>query len=790
MFRNYLKVALRNILRHRGYSFINITGLAVGMACCIFLLLWVRDELGFDRFHAKADSLYRLEQDQKGPEGDFHVIVTPFPVAPALKSDIPEVANSARYYNLGGMLLRYGDKAFFENGLRAVDPSFLDMFSFPLVKGDARTALNEPHSIVISEDIARKYFAGEDPLGKSFMVNTRYPFSVTGVMKNVPKNSSIGPEMLVPFEFTRELGRYSDSWGSNSILTFVEMHDPAQLASVNGKITDLIYRRNKERENADWKPDFMLFPLTAIRLHTHFGFSQNAGAIQEVYLFVALALFVLLIACINFMNLSTARSANRAREVGLRKVVGASRNHVIGQFFGESVLVAFLALAVAIMIVLCLLPFFNTLAGKYFTAASLVNYQVIAGLIAVALLTGLVSGSYPALFLSSLEPIRVLKGALKIGLRGGFFRKFLVVTQFCLSIILLIGTLVVYEQVKYMRTKNVGYDREQLLYLPLRGGTMNSYGTLKTELLKDPRVLGVSGIDNNPISIGSNSWGADWDGKVPGRNVLISEATVDFDYVETMKIPMAEGRTFSKAFSTDTARAFLVNEEVVKVMGVASAVGKRFKFMDVEGTIVGVMKNYNYLPVETGIPPLALALSPRNAQNAIIRLQKGDIPSELEYLKSAWQRVNPLYPFEYRFFDDDFAAMYQGHEQTGAVIRYAAILALVIACLGLFGLASFMVEQRTKEIGVRKVLGASVTGITLMLSREFVKWVVVANVIAAPIALYLANRWLEDFAYRIAIGWWFFALAFFVTVVIALLTVSFQSGRAARANPVESLRYE
>ncbi|MGA2624186.1 MAG: ABC transporter permease [Bacteroidota bacterium] len=790
MFRNYLKIALRNILRHKGYSFINIAGLAVGMACCIFLLLWVQDELSFDRFHAKADSLYRLEQDQKGPEGSFHVVVTPCPVAPALKSDIPEIVNSARYVNLGTMLLRYGDKAFFENGLRAVDPSFLEMFSFPLIKGDPRAALGQPHSIVISEDIAKKYFGSEDPLGKSFVVNTRYPFSVTGVMKNVPKNSSIGPEVLIPFDFTREFGRYNDSWSSNSILTFAEMRDPARLKDVNGKITEMIYRHNKETDNANWKPDFMLAPLRDMHLYTHFGFSRNAGAIQEVYLFIALGLFVLLIACINFMNLSTARSANRAKEVGLRKVVGASRRHVIGQFFGESILVSFLALIVALVIVLCLLPGFNTLSGKYLTAALLLRWETVAGLLGVTLLTGLVSGSYPALFLSSFQPIRVLKGTLQVGSKGGFFRKFLVVTQFSLSIILLIGTVVVYEQVKYMRTKNVGYDREQLLYLPLRGETRNSYEMLKTELLKDPQVLGVSGINDNPVSLGSNSWGADWDGKDPARDVLISEATVDFDYVETMKIPMVEGRTFSKAFSTDTSRAFLVNEELVKVMGVTSAVGKRFKFMDIEGTIVGVMKNYNYLSVESVIPPLALVVSPRFVQNAIVRLQKGDIPSEMDYVRTAWQKVNPLYPFEYRFFDDDFAVMYQGHEQMGAVIRYAAILALVIACLGLFGLASFMVEQRTKEIGVRKVLGASVPGITLMLSREFVKWVVVANLIAAPVAYYLANRWLQDFAYRVTIGWWIFGLALCLTIAIALLTVSYQSVRAARGNPVDSLRYE
>ena len=531
-------------------------------------------------------------------------------------------------------------------------------------------------------------------------------------------------------------------------------------------------------------------PLTDIRLYGRFGFGQLYGTIQMVYMFTVLALFVLLIACINFMNLSTARSANRAKEVGLRKVVGASRRHIIGQFYGESILVTSIALVIATIIVLSLLPSFNALSGKFFTAASLLHWQVITGLIGVTLLTGVISGSYPALFLSSFQPIRVLKGTLKFGSSGGFFRKFLVVTQFCLSIILLVGTFVVYEQVKYMRSKSVGYDKEQLLYLPLRGETGQSYETLKTELLKDPRILGVSGINNSPTSIGSNSWGADWDGKDPNRNVLIGAAAVDFNYVETMKIPMVEGRTFSKAFSTDTSRAFLVNEEVVKLMGVQSAVGKRFKFMGIDGTIVGVVKDFHYQSVENNIEPLAIIVSPLWVTNAIIRLQKGDIPASMEYVKSTWHSVFPLYPFEYRFFDDDFARMYEGHEKIGTIVRYAALLALMIACLGLFGLASFMVDRRTKEIGVRKVLGASVTGITLMLSREFVKWVVVANLIGAPIAYYLVNRWLENFAYRISINWWFFALTLCLTMAIALLTVGYQSVRAARSNPINSLRYE
>jgi putative ABC transport system permease protein len=812
MLKNYLKISLRNIWKHKGYSFINIAGLAVGMACTLFILLWIQDELSFDRFHVNAETLYRVEQDQAGGQGTFHVYVTPYPMGPGLKAAIPEIKDSTRVARPGTLLVRYGENAFFESRVGAVDPSILGMFTFPLVRGHAETALSRPGSLVITEDMAKKYFGAEDPIGKTVTINNTYPFSVTGVAKNVPTNSTLIFDMLVPFDFVKTLGQYNDSWGSNSILTFVQLHEKSSAPAANQKITRLVWDRTLQGLKADaenWKkiqsdpaarkrfdnyvgPQFMLMPLVDINLYGYFGFGRNNQAIQYVYTFAAIALFVLLIACINFMNLATARSANRAREVGLRKVVGALRKSIAGRFYGESILTAVLAGLVALGLVVALLPVFNTLSGKQMILAALLNWKFILGILAVTIVTGIVSGSYPALFLSAFRPVRVLKGNLSGGARSALFRKTLVVIQFGLSVLLLISMGAVSRQLDYMRNKKLGYDKEHLIYLPLRGDTPKIYPTFKDELLKTPRILGVTATHQPPTSISSNSWGADWDGKDPERRVLIGLGFVDFDYPENMKIDMAAGRTFSKAFSTDLGRAFLVNEQVPKLMGLdaASAVGKRFEFMGINGTIVGVMKNFHYQSVRNSIEPLAVAVVPANLRFAVVRLKAGEIPASLDSVKSTWRKVYPQYPFEYRFFDEDFGRMYQSDARMGSILKVFAGMAVIIACLGLFGLASYTAEQRTKEIGVRKVLGASTPGIVLLLSKEFAKWVVTANFLAWPLAYLIMRKWLQGFAFRTGLPWWLFVLAGAGALAVALITVSYQAIRAALANPANALKYE
>ncbi|MBN1224254.1 MAG: ABC transporter permease, partial [Candidatus Aminicenantes bacterium] len=469
MIKNYLKVIMRNIRKHKGYSFINITGLAIGMACCLLISIWVLDELSYDRFHENADKIYRVEENQYYAQGEYHVTVTPYPIAPALVEEIPGIKDSTRYVWVWGQLCRFGEKAFYEYNVRAVDPSFFRMFSFPLLKGDKDRVLDSPYSLVISEDMAEKYFGREDPVGRVITVNNQYEFTVTGVMKNIPHNSYLQLDMAVPYEFLQKIGATSEEWGSNSIFTFVELEESATEAQVNAKIKDFIRTRVKET-----RTDLVLFPYTKIHLHSYFGFGRDPGAVQYIYIFSVIALFVLLIACINFMNLSTARSANRAKEVGLRKVVGALKGHLIRQFYGESIVFAFIALTLAVIIVAFLLPVFSEFTAKDLSWNVSGVKTIVLGLLAMALFTGIGAGSYPALLLSAFQPVRVLRGTLKTGSGSARFRKILVIVQFSLSVALIIGTLVVYSQLNYMQSKRLGWDREHMIYLPLRNDVKKS----------------------------------------------------------------------------------------------------------------------------------------------------------------------------------------------------------------------------------------------------------------------------------------------------------------------------
>jgi putative ABC transport system permease protein len=786
MIKNYIKIALRNIKKHKGYSFINITGLAIGMACCLLITIWVLDELSYDKFHENAATLYRVEENQDYSGRVFHVTVTPYPLAPALKDEIPEIIDATRYVYAGGLLFRYGDKAFFEDNIRAVDPSFFQMFTFPFLKGDKNTALNSPYSLVLSEKIAEKYFGDENPVGKVVSVNNTQEFTVTGVMKNIPHNSSLQFETVVPYEFLRKMGKTNEEFGSNSIWTFIQLQKDIAAEKANEKVYGFIRKKIPESVTS-----LLLMPYTRIHLHEYFGYIKEPGAIQYVYIFSIIALFVLLIACINFMNLSTARSANRAKEVGLRKVVGASKSHLIRQFFGESVLFSFIALVFAVIIVNLLLHAFSTLAAKELSWKVTGIGSVLAGLLLITLFTGLVAGSYPALLLSAFQPVKVLKGNVKSGAGGSRFRKILVVAQFSLSILLIIGTIVVYKQLNYMKNKKLGWDKEHLVYIPLRTDDIKkSYEVLKTELAKDPKVLGITGTDQLPSYIGSNSGGANWDGKDPNQKLLIGFNAVDFGFIETLKIEMREGRSFSRDFPSDLDKAFIVNEEVAKIMRKESVVGERFSFIGKQGSIIGVMKNFHYQPVQNKIEPLAITLSPDDIRYLLIRIPPERISASLKYIENTWKRIIPNYPFEYRFLDENLDRMYRAEERMGSLLKYFAVLAVFIACLGLFGLASFTAEQRTKEIGVRKVLGAGVSQITILLCREFLMLVLLANVIAWPAAYLVMQNWLKSYAYRTSLDLFTFAAAMAAALVIAFLSVSFQAIRAATANPVDSLRYE
>ncbi len=785
MIKNYLKVVLRNIKKHKGYSFINITGLAIGMACCLFISIWVLDELGFDRFHENADHIYRVEENQYYSQGEYHVNVTPYPIAPALKEEIPGIKEATRYVWTGGGLYRYGENAFFEYDVRGVDPSFFKIFTFPLVKGDRERAFDSPYSLVLSEEMAEKYFGTSNPIGEVITVDNKHEFTVTGVMENIPHNSFLQFDMLVSYEFLEKIGVTSEQWDSNSIFTFVQLEESASVMQVNAKIKDFIRTRVKES-----RTDLVLSPYTKIHLNGYFGYERNPGAIQYVYIFSVIALFVLLIACINFMNLSTARSATRAKEVGMRKVVGAMKAHLIRQFYGESIMFSIIALAFAGIIVTLLLPAFSKFTAKDLSWTVSGAGTVVIGLVAITLFTGLVAGSYPALFLSAFQPVKVLRGSLKSGAASSRLRKILVVVQFSLSVLLIIGTIVVYRQLNFMQEKRLGWDREHLVYIPLGRDIKKSYDVLKNELVKDSHILGVTATSQLPSNIGSNSSGVEWDGKDPDLTVLVGQNTVDFDFVDTLRIEMAEGRSFSREYSNDNGKTFIVNEEVAKIMGKDSVVGERFNFMGVNGPIVGVMKNFHFKPIRDKIEPLALIVSLEWTNYMLIRIASGKISDSLKAIENTWNKVIPGYPFESYFMDENFDRMYRAEEKIGSLMQYFAVLAVFIACLGLFGLASFTAEQRTKEIGIRKILGASVSNVTTLLCREFLMLVILANVIAWPAAYFVMNKWLQGYAYKTSLEALFFLAALAVAVGVAILSVSFQAIRAATSNPADSLRYE
>jgi len=792
VFSNYFKITLRNILKHKGYSFINITGLALGMVCSIFIFMWVQDELNYDRYHEKVDSIYRVEEDQYYSGETYHVTVTPYPCAPIFKDRIPEVVDAARL-NYTAALLKYEDKAFYESSVVGIDSTYLDMFTFEFIKGNQKTALDKPFSIIINDEIAEKYFGDEDPIGKTIVFNNQYDFQVTGVFKKFPHNISYSFDVAFPFEFFRELGQYSESWGANSITTFVQLASNSALKEVDDKLTGLL-----REYNPDSSTDYMVKPLNRLHLYSYFGYGHAAGDIQYIYIFSIIAIFILLIACINFMNLATARSAKRAKEIGLRKVVGANKSSIMGQFFSESIMMAFISLILAVIIVMLLMKPFNTLTQKEITFTIWTNWNFIAGLIGITLFTGIVSGTYPALFLSSFQPAKVLRGSLKSGAKSSLFRRVLVIIQFTLSVFLIIGTIVVYNQLIFMKEKDLGYAKENLVYLTMRGSLNENYNSIKAAMERTPGVLSVSASSHPPYIIGSNSGGADWDGKDPDQHVLIGTNLVDYNFCKTMGIKILEGRAFTEEFPgdlvsrTDSIGGFLVNEETVKVMGLdnKAAIGARFDFFGCSGKIVGVMKDFHYNTVKKEIEPLAMALAPEFVRFVEVRIAPGNTMKTIESMEDAWTSAVGGYPFEYKFLDEDFDRMYRRETRFVSLLEYFSVLAVIIACLGLFGLASFTAEQRTKEIGIRKVLGATEIKLTYLMCKEFIILVALSNLIAWPIAYYFTGDWLESFAYKTDLTLNIFLLAGVLSLVIALLTVGYQAVKASLANPIKSLRYE
>ncbi len=789
MIQNYLKVAWRNLIRHKTFSAINILGLALGLASSLLILLWVQHERSIDRFHANGPRLYQVFENQQTTGNNLNTTpTTPQLLAPALVAELPQIERSVHMTPLNLLLLAVGNQAYKERGMYA-SPDLFQLFSFPLVQGDPQTALVGPASIVISETVARKLFGRTDVVGRSVRVGDNDDRQVTGVVQDIPETSSLKFDFVLPAGPYIRQTQPKPSWGRNGWRTFVLLHPNVNIDALNAKLLTFI----QQHEPTLTQFTTVIFPYQDTYLYSKFTNGQpDGGRIEYVRLFTTVAIFLLLIACINFMNLATARSAKRAKEVGIRKVVGAGRSYLMGQFVGEAVLMALLSLLAALVLVQILLPLFNQLTEKHMIIPY-ANPMYWAGLLGLAMATGLIAGSYPALFLSAFQPVQVLKGAgpaLRLRLKAGAvtFRQGLVVFQFALSLLLIIGTLIASRQMAYIRSKNLGIDRENVIYMRVEGELPKHFEPFRQALLQAPGVQSVTSSGEDPLYIGNSTTGVEWRGKPEDDNTLFYQLPVSYDFIKTMHIELVAGREFSKLFLADSSN-YLINEEAARRMGMLQPLGQALTFEGVPGTIVGVVKNFHLNSLRVAIEPLVIYFGPSNT-NLVVRTQPGQTEQALASVEQLAKQFNPAYPFTYTFADDNFEKQYKSETLVGQLTRYFAGIAIVIACLGLFGLALFMAEQRTKEIGVRKVLGASAVSIVTLLSGDFLKLVIIAIAVASPIAWYAMARWLNGFAYRINIEWWVFALAGLLAIGIALLTVSFQSIKAALVNPVKSLRSE
>jgi len=794
MLTNYLKIALRNILRHKGYSFINIAGLALGMACCTLILLWVQDEFNFDTFHENGDELCLVAQHARFGDDTRTGMTTAPALVPILAEEYPEIVRATRYNRIGSVAFRFKDQAFYESG-RAVDTDFLEMFSFPLLSGDPSLALRNPRSIILTEELARKYFDTDEPMGKIIKVDGQYAYTVTGVIQNAPANSTIQFDFLVSCASLKEFGYspdYLSSWMNWSTIVYVQLARGADYREVSRKIADRI-----ERATEGVNAELFLQPYTKLHLY---GVGVGGGRIVLTVLFTMIALFILAIACMNFMNLATARSANRAREIGMRKVGGATRGHIIVQFYGESFFMVGISLIAAVVIIELLLPVFNNLVGKALTADFIENPVLGLGLIGVAFLTAAVAGFYPALFMSLFNPTKILKGGIGRDSRSSGLRKNLVVLQFVLSVILIVVSVVLFNQVDFLRNMGLGFDKDHLVYFAINGEVRNSCETVKQELLRDPNILHVSPVSRTPLGVYHNGSGWQWNGKDPGTDPLVTYLFSDVDFPETFDIELVRGRYYRKEQAGGTSVStgeIVINETLARIIGGEDPIGARLSNYGIDLAVVGVIRNFHFKPLNRRVEPLIVFLNRLEPEptadryNYMFMRIRPDQPTQtLAHIESVYRKFNPEFPFTPSFFDEAYDRLYSGTQRSGQIIEYAAALAIFISCLGLFGLAAFTAEQRTKEIGVRKVMGASVWRIVGLLSRDFLFRVALANVIGGLSSFMFMTAWLQNFAYRTAIGWEPFVIAGGFTLVVAIISVSFQALKAALTNPVDALRHE
>jgi putative ABC transport system permease protein len=811
MIKNYLRSAWRNIARHKFISFINISGLTIGITCCLLILLYIINELSYDKFNTNADRTYRVTRIFYSKDGseNLHLSSIAPPFGPLLKVAFPDIEKVTRVLPNGTTVFRYKNKLFNEQNGFFADENFFNVFSVNITEGDKKTALNDPYTVIITPEIARKYFGNEDPINKTVILdNTKHEFKVTGVFEPFPSNSHMHPNMLMSFNTLKDSIIYGEkqletNYGNNSFYTYLLLPKNYNSKMISGQLNNFL---DKYVHMPGMPPNvktsqatkLTMQKLTDIHLKSHLDDEiEPEGSITRVYIFSIIAVFILLIACINYMNLSTARSALRAKEIGVRKVIGAQRKEIIRQFLGESVLVTWLALILAMVLTWLLLPYINSLAHLNLAFSSLFRWDILIGILCLPFFIGLLSGIYPAIFMSSFKPVQVLKGVLKVGSGGISFRKVLVVVQFSISIILIVATTVVFQQLSYIENKSLGFNKDHILVTTYSGTLTKQFESFKQELLKNPAIKSVGRSSRIPSGRLLDDQGAQVieGGKSVPTNIELKYITTDFGFMDTYGMKLAAGRNFSKDYITDTA-SYVINETAVQQLGwktAQNAIGKDMTYGNTKGKVIGVVHDFHFESLHQAIIPMIFWLPPPSSSyyNSIsIKVNGNNVQSAINTMRDTWHQYVPTVPFDYTFLDDRFHKLYDAEQQESKLFTIFSCLAIFIACLGLFGLSAFTISQRVKEIGVRKVLGASVPQIVVELSKDFMTLVIIAALLALPLAGWLMHNWLKNFASRIDLSVWVFLGAGIMAFIIAFVTISMQTVKAANVNPVKSLRSE
>lgn len=793
MFKNYVKIALRNLWRHRGFSFLNIMGLAIGMTAGFLILLYVAFELSYDGFHIKGDNIYRVVADIKTPSETIEADVVAWPTLPNLEKQFPEIRSAVRVGDTE-MLVRKNELKFREVNAVTADSAFFQVFDFKLLQGDVKSVLTQPYSLVLSTTAADKYFGDQNPIGQTLKImDDGYVATVTGIMEDIPENSHIKADLVLSMStFTSDLRpNLDEQWGNYGNSNYILVNDNTNIDQLKAKFPDFLERNNGENmREAQMFPTLLLEPFEKVYLHSDRG-GAGDGSISNVYVFSIVALFILLIACINFINLTTARSVERAKEVGVRKVIGAERRQLGLQFIGESVIIASVAFVLTVVLTALFIPLFNDMAGKTVSEGIFSNPEYIGILLLISIGIGILAGMYPAFVLSSFRPVSVLKGSFSTGTQGIMLRKGLVVAQFTISITLIIGTIVIYDQMQYMRSQDLGFNKEQTLILDTNVSPAQT--SLKHTLDDMPGVSSTSLAQSIPGGGNAGAYSEIENNQGEMQVANLDAYFVDYDYLGQMGMKVVAGRGFSRDFVTDSTEAMVLNETAVRLMGYSApedAIGAKFDQWGRQGKVIGVVQDFHFQSLQQDVKPLTVRIEPDNTGLIVVKVNPGDIPQTVTSIEKAWQNILADRPFEYYFLDEFFDRQYRTEERFGNLFLNFAILAILISCLGLLGLAAYSTLQRKREIGIRKVLGSSVIDVVNLLSKDFLKLVGIAFLIASPIAWLAMDFWLKDFAYRIDIQWWMFALAGGSALLIALLTVSFHAVKASLANPVKSLRTE